>query len=83
MRTLFTLCFRLICFAAACSVVVQAGEISERDWPWWRGPECNGIAHPESESADELERIGEHCLESRPFPVEATAHPLSSGIVSC
>ena len=47
MRTLFTLCFRFVCFAAACSVVVQAGEILERDWPWWRGPECNGIAHPD------------------------------------
>lgn len=29
----------------AASLSAQAGELSERDWPWWRGPDRNGIAH--------------------------------------
>lgn len=32
----------LICFGA---MGVQAGELSRHDWPWWRGPERNGVAH--------------------------------------
>lgn len=39
-------CFRVVCVAAVCCVVAHASEISQRDWPWWRGPERNGIAHP-------------------------------------
>lgn len=35
----------VLCLLLTSSLAVQAGELSERDWPWWRGPGRNGVAH--------------------------------------
>ncbi|MCH2203510.1 MAG: PQQ-binding-like beta-propeller repeat protein [Fuerstiella sp.] len=37
----------LIVFIVTCGISLPAAEISPRDWPWWRGPERNGTAHPD------------------------------------
>ncbi len=40
---------RIIVFVSFCSSAVHAGDLSRTDWPWWRGPQRNGIAHPDQD----------------------------------
>ena len=42
-----SVCANVITLIAACGSSLSATEISARDWPWWRGPERNGAAHPD------------------------------------
>lgn len=36
---------RIIAVVTLCSFTLEASELSEHDWPWWRGPDRNGISH--------------------------------------
>ena len=47
MLSRFPAVYRILAVVALCSFTVQASELSEYDWPWWRGPERNGISHPD------------------------------------
>ncbi len=53
-------CCRLLIVFGICSSVAAAGDFTDHDWPWWRGPQRNGIAHPDQNpplSWDDTENI--------------------------
>ena len=71
MRKLFLLLVSaaiLFAFAAHAGTPRQDPEVEPitvgaNDWPWWRGPQRNGVADASAEAAAQVERDGECAVE--------------------